>query len=108
MQVVVKRSLWLRGATGGRLAHAWKKENYRYCILGFVGLACGVPADEMVGRGYPYHCTQYAEKWPKWALRKDVRDIVTINDRDTMDDHEREVRLATQLLKHGAIVQFID
>lgn len=60
-KVVIDRAKWLRGQGIGHGLLA--NDNGCLCFLGWIGLACGIPLDEMKNKATPEDV--YPEKWPE-------------------------------------------
>lgn len=95
MNVVVKRSKWLRGETFN--SFLFRESDGKMCCLGFLGEACGLSPDDMKNRVTPNDLSTLSRKkfYNKFFLVDyDLRcDIFDTNDIGTIPDSIREKKL---------------
>ena len=114
MDLVVKRSRWLRGEEDSYLVRGSDK---KMCCLGFLGRQCRVPQKEMLDKGLPDNVDR-SYRFPNTIVKTDeygstdctmlCDDIVHTNDTSIISDKQRERKL-TQLFKKADIaITFVD
>lgn len=119
-RLVIDRSRWLRGEGLGELL---RRLDGKMCCLGFLGAACGVPKEAMLGRGTPEE-SSFASAFPDWLMveddddgdgdgfrlkdGKEVRLLVDLNDNVGGPDAGRESAIARVFAEHGVEVVFVD
>lgn len=119
MKYIVKRSEWYRG-------HAWASQLLRTdglkCCIGFVGQQCGIPDEDLVGRGtvsYSLYESTYSPspsfvKYPEWMRPQErlavnaISEAYTVNDDPGIPDKVREQRLKKIFRSQGDKIEFID
>ena len=114
MNLVVKRSKWLRGEEDSYLVRGSDK---KMCCLGFLGRQCNITQKEMLDIGLPNR-VDHDHKFPSAIIETDkygdsicsmlCDEIVHTNDTSIISDKQRERKL-TQLFKKADIaITFVD
>lgn len=123
MKFVIDRNQWLRG--NGVESSLRRIDDGKMCCLGFYGLACGIPVDEIVDHGDPSDTEgDTLTKWPEWLLQElppdegqwystwenttACGDLIEANDSKEIEDPERERKIAAIFAEHGIAVEFVD
>ena len=95
MKVEIKRETWAVAQTPSDNALA--NRDGTFCCLGFLGLACGIPREEMLDKSYPSQLLNKGDhRFPRAVLRNlgDGRSVqavlAEINDRKDFSNEERE------------------
>lgn len=97
-----------------------KRTNYEYfnqsslldtknfqCCLGFLGSACGIPADHLLNVAIPSHSSVMVD-YPASFLESDAEKLaVTINDDRCLSSADRERQLKDLFSQAGIRVKFI-
>lgn len=117
IKVVIDRSKWGRGATGGKLL---RPDTCLMCCLGFVSLACGLDEDEIRDESTPAELVQKGVVLPGPMLplidnvdphypHSDVCvRLMDLNDDDELDDTKREAQLIEAAREAGFEFEFVD
>jgi len=98
-KVTIKRSDWGKG---------YLYDYGRYCALGFVGRACGIPIQDMAGETEFDEILDACESdpdlvnWQWWG-----EEVATTNDADTYTNEERESDLVDLFGKAGITLEFV-
>ena len=111
LKIEVSRSKWDRGKWHGEL---YNRRTGEMCILGYVGVACGIKLEDMNGEISPFSMFLIDKPWPRWILDDfrnggtKTRRIVSVNDGKRIRGTARESRLKWLLKKHDIHVTFVD
>ncbi len=114
--LVIDRKRWARGGNGG--ASALLNNEGNMCCLGFLGKACGAPANRLLERSLPSDTKTESHEfgywsnlanipWPKGIEFKPEDDIAALNDDIILTDEERESALKPLFLKLGYRLKFV-
>jgi len=115
MKLVIDRSRWIRGLDP-RASYLIRREDQKMCCLGFYGLACGVPSEELLGKFSPNDSKTFAALQPwlisEWSalegmLSASCNNLMRYND-SILYDSNREKLITLEFAKHGVEVEFID
>ncbi len=98
LNVVVKRSEWLRGENRSN-SYLLRSDDGKMCCLGFVARTLGATAQDIMDRRTPM--TVDSIEWPDPQYNQRIIEqfsatvqMMDINDAQTMDETEREQRLS--------------
>ncbi len=118
-QFTINRATWLRGE-GGPTSSLMRPRDGKMCCLGFLGLACGVPAEELQYQGHFSSMSREARSvLPPGFVDESLVDgggssfetaacnyIILVNDATHLSDADRELYITFQLVALGIEVKF--
>ena len=112
MDLVIKRSQWLRGE-GGDDSYLLRQEDGKMCCLGFLGLALGITSAELLGEQNPRDASDDLNRWPE-AICKNGLDtplacsLMLVNDNTSISEKCRERTITAAMKEAGINVTFED
>ncbi len=109
MELIIKRSKWLRGEP----SNSWliREGDNKQCCLGFLGQACKIPKEQLLGNPSPEHT--FKKYWPAGLINRDGENskicwnLMRTNDSKRLKDPQREKSLKKQFKKIGINVKFV-
>lgn len=110
---VIKRSEWLRGEGPG-LSKLLRASDQKRCCVGIYARALGVSDEKICERAWPYiGRAWYHGEGPYWEVRQTEAEwlgpvLAGINDKQDMNENEREEGIAGIFANHGITVTFED
>ena len=113
MNLVVKRSKWLRGAGPNGDSYLLHPTNRRMCCLGFLARAVGYKPCEIKGTHTPAYVKD-PSKFPAAIVSGDddntllCDDMMDTNDSATLNDTQREYKLTRLFKKADIAITFVD
>lgn len=135
MEVIIKRSEWIRGQ-GSADSYLYRQKDDKKCCLGFVALKCGIVAGRLLQQSAPAHILRIEWDLPQqftFLLADDrstdslvANELMVINDTPIGDvanvnqynpyradfqitsEEHREDKIAEILAGHGFEVSFVD
>jgi hypothetical protein len=125
VQLVIKRSDWLRGEEGV-MSYLLRPGDHKKCCLGFLAEACGYSADELYGQREPFDLVAHPPRLKPFPeamkfLIEDsqnpagtpgnsaiARHLMKCNDDPALSAWYREKRIASYFAAHGIEVEFVD
>ena len=122
MKVIINRSKWLRG-TSSPPSFLVRYSDGMLCCLGFLGVACGIEQEAMIGRTSPSDVFGHFHKWPKGTFLDNchqlgttksylngptIISIIKNNDDPSISDDLREVLISNDFTHLGVEVTFED
>lgn len=123
MNLVIKRSQWLRGE-GPKHSKLIRSSDNKMCCLGFFGLACKVPPSMMIDISSPEDIKEgndvSKEQWTAESnegaylfdntndMSYVCYDLMTDNDDPALRDEHRENNIKNHFASIGVAVEFID
>jgi hypothetical protein len=113
VKLIIDRSKWARGVGDG--VGVMRNSEGKCCVIGFLGEACGVAPECLIGKQYPISVEDSSSKgdprWPTWLFSQSGLVKINIsnqNDCDGIDDATREKQLTELFAEHGVEVEFVD
>lgn len=113
MKLTIQRSIWYRGH-GGHSSRL-RQQNGTMCCLGFLGLACGIPAEALEDQARPRELTpEQRKKWPAGLLCEDLSEdsatavrLMLSNDAHSLTGAKREKKLTALFETIDIQVEFV-
>jgi len=118
LNVIVKRSEWLRGEGNGR-SYLLRESDGRKCCLGEALIAAGVNKENIISKTTPslaFGLDTIPSTLVRLLVRGSIisidseigRDLMRINDTDSYSDAEREAELIETSPRAGINFSFVD
>lgn len=112
MKLTIKRSEWLHGE-GGRVSRLLRATDNKMCCLGFLGIACGLTRDEILGKSEPSEIT--SSKWIKGLIldssegTETCHQLMMANDSlSYLFETKREARIISLFAELDVQVEFVE
>ena len=108
MKLIIERDRWHRGQGHSALI---RPSDNKMCCLGFLGLACGIDRDAMVGLASPLSIR--FGSWPEGISPSPQGDspltvlLMRVNDDVSYSDPVREDQITSLMLEAGVEVEFV-
>lgn len=114
MKITIERKSWIRGDQGLKFTCLFRDDGHM-CCLGFLGAACGIPLEEMLGRKTPAGLeTDELYKLYPIGIRKIDPDgfsligrLIVANDSPQLSEEERESKVRELMAEGGVEVDFV-
>lgn len=106
MKLTIDRTRWYRGKSA--VDSALLRDDGTMCCLGFLGLACEIPAAALLARKTPLRVNEaYRHMWPADIFGRHLSTLLSLNDRVNLSDRDREDRLIKEFHEIGVEVEFV-
>lgn len=114
-ELVISRSIWLRGGPEGESKLLRTTDN-KMCCLGIYLEACGIAKDQLEDVETPANMDP-GQEIPVWLLEDDLdpddsspvaRELMMVNDDSNVSEEKREDFIASEFEKQGIKVTFTD
>lgn len=122
MILTIDRKLWLRGE-GAEKSALLRKDDGKMCCLGFYGLACGIPTEDLADKKQPNELKGVPNTpYPEWLTHNYVGDLdkkqysgvstaccslMRVNDARSITDEAREAEITVLFAQHDVQVEFV-
>lgn len=108
MKFTIDRKKWLRGDEDSLLL---RKKDRKMCCLGIFLNECGMKKKDLMGKGSPYSLDTPLPQQAQWLTNQwgnaDLtRELMKVNDDDTICDNTREKKLRELFRKKNITVHF--
>lgn len=111
IKLTIDRARWACGGKNGEPMLLNRDGNM--CCLGFLGAVCGIPLEEMDGRGSPADVRKYADRYPQDIRPDQFADsdfasiLMDFNDSPNLPNSGREQSITEMMSSVNVSVEFI-